>query len=335
MAKITLEKIAEDLGISKVAVSKALNNQKGVSDALRMKIVQHAESLGYNKRTSVSDTRNKRFLYMINQDFFLTPSEQFYSTIFYFLTSICLKAQCQLQIAFLEPDYMIDKMKASIASYKPDGIFFAGEVRKSIIRYIEKMTIPCVFIDYFNPLYNCNYVYVDNYSLGFQLTKYLVAQGHKKIGFVGDIQQTASIADRFFGYQRALQDERLPFKLEWHVNENLEKKSQPLVISDKLSDMPTAYLSHCDAAAQRLYTSLSIKGYRVPDDISVISFDNTDLCDSLVPKLTSAGPSKEVFARKAFQVMNDCIGSKNKTFHVVVRTQLVERSSVKNILDSV
>lgn len=334
MTKITLEKIAEDIGVSKVAVSKALNNQKGVSEILRQKIVEHAESLGYKKRANITDVRNKRFLYMINQDFFLTPSEQFYSTIFYFLTSICLKAECQLQIAFLEPENMIEKMKASIASYKPDGIYFAGEIRKSVLRFAEKLSLPTVFIDYFSPLFNCNYIYVDNYNLGFQLTKYLISYGHKRIGFVGDITQTASIADRFFGYQRALQDERLPYTDAWHINENLEKKSDPLVLDQTAELLPSAYICHCDAAAQRLYTSLAIKGLRVPDDISVISFDNTDLCDSLIPKLTSAGPSKEVFARKAFQVMNDLLGSKNKTFHVVIRTQLMERSSVKNRFES-
>jgi LacI family transcriptional regulator len=331
--KITLDKIAEDIGVSKVAVSKALNNQKGVSDALRQKIKDHAESLGYAKRQSSADVKGRKFLYLINQDFFLTPSEQFYSTIFYFLTTACNKGSCQLQIAFLEPDMMLEKMKAAIASYKPDGIYIAGEVAKTIIRYVEKLSLPTVFIDYYSPLYNCNYVYVDNYHLGYQVAKYLIQKGHRRIGFVGDIDQTASVADRYFGYRRAMQDDRLVIQSSWHLNANLEKLLEPLKIEQSLEEMPTAYICHCDAAAQRLYTALSIKGYRVPEDISVISFDNTDLCESLMPKLTSAGPNKEYYARKAFQAMNDILGAKQKTIQSLVRTQFTERRSVKNLLE--
>ncbi len=333
MAKITLDRIAAEIGVSKVAVSKALNNQKGVSEALRKRIKEYADSIGYSKRNSGIDICNKKFLYLINQDFFLTPSEQFYSTIFYFLSSACNKANCQLQIAFLEPENTLEKMKASISAFKPDGIYIAGEVGKSIIRYVEKMTTPTVFIDYYSPLYNCNYVYVDNYHLSYQLTKYVIQRGHRRIGFVGDITNTASIADRFFGYQRALQDERIPFLSKWHINENLEKKTDPLSLPQTIDELPTAYLCHCDAAAQRLYTALAIRGLHVPEDISVISFDNTDLCDSLMPKLTSAGPNKEYYSRKAFQAMNDSLSIKSKTLQVLVRTQLIERASVRNLLE--
>jgi LacI family transcriptional regulator len=333
MPKVTLDVIAEEFGVSKVAISKALNNQKGVSEKLRKKISDYADSIGYSKRSSTIDMVDKRFLFLINKDFFLTPSEQFYSTIFYFLTSACNKANCQLQIAFLEPENMLEKMKSTIQTFKPDGIYIAGEVGKLIIRHVEKMTIPTVFIDYYSPLYKCNYVYVDNYYLSFQLTKYLVQLGHKRIGFVGDILNTASIADRYFGYQRAMQDERLAINPKWHINENLEKNSDPLSLSSALDELPSVYICHCDAAAQRLYTALAMRGLKVPEDVSVISFDNTDLCDSLMPKLTSAGPSKEYYARKAFQAMNDCLNAKNKTVQVLVKTLLVERASVANLLD--
>jgi LacI family transcriptional regulator len=333
MAKITLDRIAEEIGVSKVAVSKALNDQKGVSESLRKRIKDYADSIGYAKRSSSIDMRNKRFLFLINQDFFLTPSEQYYSTIFYFLSSACNKANCQLQIAFLEPENTLEKMKTSIASFKPDGIYIAGEVGKLILRFVEKLTIPTVFIDYFSPLYNCNYVYVDNYHLSFLVTKHLIYRGHRRIGFVGDITNTSSIADRYYGFLRAMQDERLAFDSRWHINENLEKKTDPLIFSDRTEELPTAFICHCDAAAQRLYTALAIRGLKVPDNMSVISFDNTDLCDSLMPKLTSAGPLKEYYARKAFQTMSDCLNVKNKTLQVLVKATLTERASVRNLLE--
>jgi len=76
MGKITLEAIAKTIGVSKVSVYNALNDKKGVSEALRVKIKNHAKSLGYINKQSLIEAKNKKFLFFINQDFFLTPSEQ-------------------------------------------------------------------------------------------------------------------------------------------------------------------------------------------------------------------------------------------------------------------
>ena len=325
MGKITLEKIAKEMGVSKVAVFNALNNKKGVSDDLREKIISYANANGYVNKSSLLEIKNKKFIFFINQDFFLTPSEQFYSTIFYFLSSECNKAGCLLQIAFIEKEKTIEKMKEVINSFKPDGLFIAGEIETSIIKEIEGSNILTVFIDYYSPLYNCNFVYVDNYHLSYSLAKYLIEKGHKKIGFIGDINKTTSIADRYFGYLKALSEENLPAIEHWHININLEKNEEIKDISD---DLPTAFICHCDAAAQRIYTVLALKGLKVPDDISIISFDNTALCDSLSPRLTSAGPQKDYYAKKAFNTMIDSLNNKNKNFRVIIKTNLVERNSI-------
>ena len=327
MAKITLEKIALDMGVSKVAVFKALNNKKGVSETLRKKIKDYAYSIGYVGKSYNTDVNNKKFLFFINQDFFLTPSEQFYSTISYFLSAECTNTNSFLQIAFLEKENTVEKMKEVINTFMPNGLFVAGQTKKEVLKFLNSCQLPIVYIDYFSPFYNLHYVCVDNYILSYTLTKYLIGKGHKKIGFVGDISITSSIADRYFGYKKALNEERLYAKEEWHVNDNLEKTENLLGVLPE--DMPTAFVCHCDAAAQKLYTVLAIKGFKVPDDVSVVSFDDTPLCDSLFPSLTSAGPKKDVFAKKAFATMIDALTSKNKNSIVTIKTILTERNSVK------
>jgi len=328
MAKITLETIALEIGVSKVAVYKALNNKKGVSDELRQKIVEYSKAVGYITKSSLSDVKNKKFLYFINQDFFLTLSEQFYSTIFYFLSQECSRANSILQIAFLEKDNTLEKMKKVIYFFHPDGIFFAGEVDQSIIRYMETVDITAVYVDYFLPQFNCNFVYIDNYHIAYSLTKYLLDKGHTKIGFVGNIQKTSSIADRYFGYCKALTEKNIPLKPEWHININLEKNNDMLSLS--MEHIPTAYICHCDAAAQWIYTALALKGLSIPEDVSVVSFDNTALCDTLMPKLTSVGPNKDYYAKKAFNTMIDSMSNRNKKYQTLVKTNLVERDSVKS-----
>ena len=83
MAKVTLRTIAEKLGISTVAVHKALNDQKGVSEELRKKVKENAKRVGYSHKNLKNDLTYKKYIFFILQDLFLTHSEQFYSTIFY------------------------------------------------------------------------------------------------------------------------------------------------------------------------------------------------------------------------------------------------------------
>lgn len=329
MPKVTLEQIAQDLGVSKVAVFKALNNKKGVSDELRQKAVDAAQRLGYITKSAAVEANNKKFLYFINQDFFLTPSEQFYSTIFYFLSAECTKSNSFLQIAFLEANNKVERMKEIINTFMPDGLFVAGQIDDETLEYLNGVNIPTVFIDYFSPFYNFHYVYVDNYNLSYTLTRYLIDKGHRSIGFVGDISSTSSIADRYFGYRKALNEADIEYCEEKHINNNLERNDNLLNVLP--SEMPTAFICHCDAAAQKLYTALALKGYKVPDDISIISFDDTPLCENLAPRLTSAGPRKEFFAKKAFNTMIDALTNKNRASNSVVKTFLVERDSVKSI----
>ena len=329
MQKITLEKIAADIGVSKVAVYKALNDKKGVSQSLREKIKEYAALLGYEGKSSNQDVKNKKFLFLINQDFFLTPSEQFYSTISYFLSAECTKTNSFLQIAFLENNNTVEKMKEVINTFLPHGLFVAGQTKPEVLKYLNSCQLPIIYIDYFSPVYNLHYIYVDNYNSSYLLTRYLINKGHKKIGFIGNVSVTSSIADRFFGYRKALCEYGIKFDEEWHINNNLEKNGDLMnVLPEK---MPTAFVCHCDAAAQKLYTALSLKGLKVPDDVSVVSFDDTPLCENLFPSLTSIGPKKDVFAKKAFNTMINALTDKNKFSAVTVKASLSERNSVKDL----
>jgi LacI family transcriptional regulator len=328
MKKVTLAAIASKTGVSTVAVFKALNDKKGVSDDLRKQIKSYAKSVGYETKSYRQDVGKKRFLFFIAKDFFLTPLEQFYSTIFYFLTAECNQINSTLQVCFINPENPIDGIKGDIAAFKPDGVFVASEIPPSILSFFQDSPIPAVFIDFFSPLTSCNYVYVDSYETSYMLTKYLIGKGHKRIGFVGDIGRTNAIADRYFGYRKALNEAHLPYEEAWHINKNIEREGEKGNLpSPEL--MPTAFICHCDAAAQRLYGLLAAQSLSVPENVSVASFDNNTLCDILVPKLTSIGPHKDTYAKRALSVMIDAL--KGKHSDAQIHSHLVERDSVKAI----
>jgi LacI family transcriptional regulator len=329
MDKVTLASIANKMGVSTVAVFKALNDKKGVSEDLRKKIKAYAKSVGYEVKSSHLELNQKRFLFFIAKDFFLTPLEQFYSTIFYFLTAECNQINSTLQVCFLDPSNTIDGIKNDLQSFKPDGVFVASEIPVSVLSFFQSAGVPTVFIDFYSPLLSCNYVFVNNYETSYMLTKHLIGKGHKRIGFVGDISRTSAVADRFFGYQKALNEEHQLFQESWHINKNIERETERIELP-VFEQMPTAFICHCDAAAQTLYALLAARGLKVPDDVSVVSFDNNTLCDILVPKLTSIGPHKDSYAKRALSVMIDALNGKHSDAQI--RSHLVERDSVRSLL---
>ena len=326
MPKVTLETIAKELGVSKVAVHKALHGKKGVSETLRSKIKAYAKSVNYTPRNVNLELTKKRFMYFVNQDFFLTPSEQFYSTIFYFLSAECNHINSILQVAFFDPQNPVEKLRDTVDAFLPDGVFFAGQVKEELMEEIGRLAMPIVFIDHFSPFYSANYVRTDNFQNGYRLTRHLLNHHHRDIGFIGNIDSTDSIADRYYGYLKALRMHGIVPNETWHINCNVERETDPA--SFKADALPSAYVCHCDAAAQWLYTALSLKGLAVPGDLSVVSFDNTPICENLMPKLTSIGPDKKAFAKQAFETMLDAVKHPKRLHKHLIETPLIQRESV-------
>lgn len=329
MKKVTLKTIADQLEISTVTVHKALNNQQGVSKSLREKIVSLANELGYERK--ISDGR-LNFIHVIKKDFLISVNEQYYTSIYYYLNMACEKVGAKLY--FVVHDNIAGTMATikSVGNENPiDGIFISGQIDRDLLTEINKMKKPVVCIDFYSSDFCFDYVYADNYYAGYTLAKYLIKKGHKKICFTGDIKYSNSVADRYFGYLRALNkfDIKEPPML---ISKNIERDGE---ISDELfpKQMPTAFICHCDKAASVLYQYIKEKGYNIPGDISVISFDNTDICNLLSPRLTSMGIEKNIFAEQAYQLMMQSIENpkKEKINYVKLNLRLYERASVKNI----
>ncbi len=332
MKRATYESIGKSLGVSKVAVYKALNNKNGVSKELREKIKQCALSAGYRPVNSTYK-ENLNFVYAIRKDYFLKTAEQFYTSIYYYLTEECKLASCKIEILFMEQGEEfanIENFLKENEEMEISGIFIAGPISRDSLPKFTELTLPIVFIDFYSPLYTYNYVYLDNYNLSFLATTHLIQSGHKKIGFVGNICSTTSICDRFFGYRKALIQNGLTFDPAFHINANIESTGDKLeTVLPK--EMPTAYVCHCDSAAEILYLLLKIHGYKVPDDVSVLSFDNTELCKKLTPQLSSVGVGKEKYAKKSFDLMLDLINSGSKKNTVLLTPQFHLRGSIKTI----
>lgn len=160
---------------------------------------------------------------------------------------------------------------------KVDGIIVIGKMMDDYLQHLNtEAGIPVICLDYYNGREASDSVISNSYYGTYELTYYLYRMGHRKIAYVGTLLATESITDRYFGYQKALLELGLEQKKEWVLDDrHIETGEIDTVNMLQIpKDMPTAFVCNCDLTASFLIKKLKDNGYRVPEDISVVGFDN-------------------------------------------------------------
>lgn len=333
--KVTMQQIADALGISKVSVSKAIKHQDGVGPELRQKILEVASEMGYVYKPKATEIHSKalKFAFFTPKRYFF-ENENFYSQIFYCLNKQCSQHRSALSIFIINAeDEKNLTIPAMFSEESFDGIFIGGEMDTSYIQSLLHFNIPIILIDFYKPMLDLDCILVDNFYIGYQATTYLIHNGHTTIGFVGNPSQASSIIDRFYGYSKALAEHHLSHHPEWHLINNDASTGLYTENFDLPEQLPSAFVCFCDMAAFYLIKKLNGMAIHVPDDISVISFDNTEISQNCNPALTTVDISKRQLAEAAFSHMilrlEDPQGAKQR---VIVSTQIKIRDSVRNIV---
>lgn len=281
-----MQDIADRLGISVVAVSKALSGKNGVSDRLREEIFRTADELGYKysarKKKSTEHTGNICVLAsarFIDADSFYLKYYKHISSLlqergrYAFFHTISAAEEEQLVFpGLLTPD-------------RADGVIILGQLSKQYTDLITAKNLPVVFLDFYDDRKDIDCIISDSFYASYDITNYLIGIGHRKLAFVGSINATSSIQDRYLGYAKSLMEHGI------HVSRNYvldDRGADGMMVPIKLPvDMPTAFVCNCDGTAFQLIKQLNSLGYRVPEDISVTGFDNSMYSDMSDPKITT------------------------------------------------
>ncbi len=323
--KTTMQDIADHLDISKVSVSKALNGKGGVSDELRRSILAAAHEMGYD-RMPTETVQPLHFAFVVSKHFFL-ETDAFYSEMYYRFSYQCLEMGATASLIIVSNgDEENLRLPAQLQMEEFSGIAVAGEMSDAFLRLLEKPGRPLVLMDFESYAVSGHSILTDNYHWGSLITQKLVDMGHKKIGFVGRPGSTKSISDRYFGYRRTLLNNNLPFQEEWVLVNNDTSTGLYTSATQLPKDMPTAFVCHCDMAAHYLLATLNEHGYQCPQDVSIMSFDNTRLAETCCPPLTSVDIEPRAFVRLALDLLtNEELRSANTRFYL--SASLVERQS--------
>lgn len=339
MAKaVKLSDIAERVGVSTVTVSKALSGQKGVSEEVREKIRSIAEELGYQQPSAARKSQNhKNFnIGILISERFLVKYESFYWQMYQAVATRATAEECFTMLEVIgKAEEESSRMPKLVQERKVDGIIVIGKMMDAYLQHLNtEAGIPVIYLDYYNGREASDSVISNSYYGTYELTYYLYRMGHRKIAYVGTLLAMESITDRYFGYQKALLELGLEQKKEWVLDDrHIETGEIDTVNMLQIpKDMPTAFVCNCDLTASFLIKKLKDNGYRVPEEISVVGFDNYLYPGLSDIQITTYEVDLEEMARRAIHNMISKISNENyKPGIHIVEGHMVLKESVEQI----
>ena len=332
---ITMRDIATELGVSTVTVSKALSGKEGVSDELRTLIKHKAEEMGYRYNAlgkSMREGKNYNIGILIAEQFMHEIA--FYSKIYQALIKEMMRFD---YFGILEIISGHEEKKCLLPNIlknnKVDGIILLGQLHRDYIIKIDNTGIPYIFLDFVDDAFNVDTIISDNVYGSYEITKYLISKGHSEIGFIGNQLATTSITDRYLGFYKAMLEHKLSIRQEWIINDRDEEGN---FIDLKLpEDLPTAFVCNCDKIAYELILLLKRMNIRVPEDVSVVGYDNYIFATLSDPQITTVEVNVEAMSEMAVDsIIRRFTNSSIESSRKIISGRIIIRDSVYNLIDN-
>lgn len=327
---VSMQDIADELGVSKVTVSKALNGKEGVGEALKKKIADLAEKSGY-VLTNYGNRKTKKVGIIMSDRFNSGDEGKFYMAMYEKIISELQKASCTSMMISPNRHSLAGDLQTIKSSGIFDGLIFLGILDWEVKKQLDAVNLPKIYVDVYDETHKSDSVVTENIYSCYEITNYLIHQGHTEIGFVGTVGATTSITDRYLGYVRSMLENNITPQDVWNIpDRSQEGEAIPLELP---KEMPTAFVCNCDETAFQLVKELTAKGYHIPEDISVAGFDNSIYAQVCSPPLTTVAVDIEeigkLAARRMIKHMNNPAKKGGGVFRIPGK--IIYRESVRGI----
>lgn len=336
MAKsVRMADIAEKLGVSIVTVSKALGGKEGVSEELRSNIIKLADEMGYCTKKIANNAlaSDSYVIGILTAHCYLEEGSSFYWSLY---ERVIANLSSSGDFGILEVVGAAEIENCTVPRVvqekRVDGIIIMGIISEDYIKMLSKLNIPLVMLDNYNARMNYDTVISDGYYGMYAMTDYLINMGHKKIMYVGTVGATSSITDRYYGYCRAMLESGIEVKEDMVISDRGEDGKCNITLPADIKQNATALACNCDFIAYTVLNKLTAMGIKVPDDISIVGFDNYMLSEISSVKLTTYGVNIDRMARTSVIQIRHRIKNPSAVQDVkVISGEILIRDSVKKI----
>lgn len=317
--KITMQQIADHLGVSKFVVSKALSGKGGVNEMTKERVIQAASQLGYfsqknaymrtakTERPSPKTGGKQSVIVLMPNIRFQTKDSLYWGKILEGISSSLEDLGLGMVII---SEQSVDNF---VNILNPDGIMGligVGQISTPLLLEVHRMGMPIVLVDMEDPLIPSDTIFVNNMDAMARLTNHLIGIGHSRLQFIGNDRFSRSFRDRHIGFKITLDEHGLSSGVQEGLVLQLQELEKGDVDSEirswvsrklKTKSMPTALVCANDSIAATALRVLNELGVKVPAEVSVTGFDNIEDAPQGGSRLTTVHVPKEALGRRAVQ----------------------------------
>lgn len=329
---VTIDEIAKLSNVSVSTVSKALNGYTEISEKTRSRVIEIAAQLGYMPNATAQSLVRKRsntigVVYEVEYGL----KNLFFSGVLEAFRKNVESSGYDILLLSHNTDSGLDYLR-HCQSKNVDAVLVvsSGDNQESIKRLCQS-SLAVLTLDPYEK--SSNSIYSDSYKSIRRSCKYLYDLGHKKIAFINGSYTNFIGRERLQAYLDFMQEKDLePMYLEDQSNESYsyEEGHHTMKMIFETFGLPEAVCSVSDLMAVGAINYLSSHGFSVPDDVSVIGFDDLQVCEIVTPKLTTVRQNYEAFGELACQTLLGMIDGKVRTIDpIVVDTEIIVRDSCR------
>lgn len=332
---LTLEKIAELVGVSRSTVSRVVNNQPNVREEVRERVWAVIRETGYRPHAAARSlvTRRTRVVGVIIPEAVTTLfTDPFFALLLRGVAKTCNTHHYYLMLSlFNGPSDPGEMYQRIIGSSHLDGVLVAStRMDDPLFSKLLQDELPFVLVGRF-PDERVNYVDVDNVAGARMAVEHLIRLGHERIATItGPLNMTAG-QDRLEGYQIALEAHHIPVRQELIVEGDFTEDGGKAGSRHLLSAKPTAIFAANDSMAIGALKALREAEYQVPGDVALVGFDDVPIATTVEPALTTVRQPIEDLGSIAADLLLDRIKNqrdeKPPAHRIVLPAKLVIRES--------
>jgi LacI family transcriptional regulator len=337
MSDSTLRKVAERAGVSVSTASQALNNKPNVAPETRARVLEAAIQLGYQQQVRIASPMTSRLsvVGMLTKEMpdNPLPINPFYSHVLAGVERECQRQNLSLMFANVEVDSKSHPLAwpPMLLDNRADGLLLVGTSLDGSVEPISRhLPRPIVLVDAYAPAQLWDSVIIDNVNGAHKAVSYLIEHGHTHIGMVGgSADGHPSVVERRKGYTRALK--RHGISTLYFEDSHLIREAGYAATLRLLRRAPhiTAIFACNDMTAMGVLAAARDLGRRVPEDLSLVGFDDIDLAREIHPALTTVQVDKVLMGTLAVRHLRDRAEEPQRTpVTSVLSTRLIVRDSV-------
>ncbi|MDD3238994.1 MAG: LacI family DNA-binding transcriptional regulator [Lachnospira sp.] len=331
--KANIKVISENTGFSPATVSNALNGKTGVNKRTAELIREEAERLGYAFQSKITKIKFVTF----RKNGKILDDSLFFPAVIEGVENQAKKLGYETVFIRLSPSDSDFESQLNEVIYDNSSavILLATEMDEEDLALFTSKKKELILLDGWSSSQNFNAVLIDSMGAAYEAVEYLYQSGHRKIGYIRGDFRIKGFDYREFGYKQVLEKHGIHYEEAYVATVGTKPDTAYEDMKKYLDDrksLPTAYFVDNDSIAMGVMKALKEKGYKIPQDVSLIGFDDIPICQVVAPGLTTIHIYKhnmgEVAVRRLVEQLENDVEANVKT---EVCGRLVIRESVKRI----